>query len=77
LGEECYRWAVTKTNYSRLFPYIIDNMADKTASLHTGTIKYSKEFSIPPEFPDILTNLTREILRAQPKDIDKFGSSQP
>ena len=37
--------------------------------------KYSKEFSIPPEFPDILRDLTREILRSQPKDINKFGTS--
>ena len=35
--------------------------------------KYSKEFSIPQEFPDILRDLTREILRHQPKDINRFG----
>lgn len=37
--------------------------------------KYSKEFSVPPDFPDILRDLTREILRSQPKDINKFGES--
>jgi len=36
---------------------------------------YSKEFNIPPEFPDILRGLTREVLRQQPKDINKFAVS--
>jgi hypothetical protein len=35
--------------------------------------KYSKEFSVPPEFPELLRDLTREILRNQPKDINRFG----
>jgi len=35
--------------------------------------KYSKEFSIPPEFPELLRDLTREILRNQPKDINRFA----
>lgn len=35
--------------------------------------KYAKDFAVPPEFPDVLSNLTREILRLQPQDIDKFG----
>ena len=34
---------------------------------------YSKEFQIPPEFPEILRGLTREVLRKQPKDINKFA----
>lgn len=34
---------------------------------------YSKEFVIPPEFPEILRGFTREVLRAQPKDINKFA----
>ncbi len=36
-------------------------------------IKYAKDFQIPAEFPEILRNLTREILRDQPKDINKFA----
>ena len=58
----------------------------------TGKNKYSKEFKVPEEFPEILRyllhlfakrfcllcdysvrNLTREILRNQPVDIEKFG----
>jgi hypothetical protein len=37
--------------------------------------KYSKDFEIPEKFPEILRNLTREILREQPKDINKFGKN--
>ena len=36
-------------------------------------IKYAKDFQIPAEFPEVLRNLTREILRDQPKDINKYG----
>lgn len=36
-------------------------------------VKYSQEFQVPKEFPDVLRNLTREILRQQPKDVNKFG----
>jgi len=36
-------------------------------------IKYAKDFQIPAEFPEILRNLTREILRDQPKDINKYA----
>jgi hypothetical protein len=39
------------------------------------TTKYSKEFQIPPELPQILRDLTREVLRKQPEDIYKFGKS--
>lgn len=35
--------------------------------------KYSKEFQVPPDFPNILRDLTREILRDQPTDINKYG----
>ena len=38
------------------------------------TNKYAQDFVVPPEFADILRDLTREILRSQPKDINKFGS---
>lgn len=40
----------------------------------TGQNKYSKEFKIPPGFDEVLRNLTREILRSQPEDINKFGN---
>jgi cAMP-dependent protein kinase regulator len=30
------------------------------------------QFSVPPGFPEILKDLNREILRAQPKDIYQF-----
>ena len=36
-------------------------------------IKYAKDFKIPTEFPEVLRNLTREILRDQPKDINKYS----
>lgn len=39
----------------------------------TGQNKYSKEFSVPKGFDEVLRNLTREILRSQPEDINKFG----
>lgn len=41
----------------------------------TGQNKYSKEFQVPKGFDEILRNLTREILRSQPDDINKFGRS--
>jgi hypothetical protein len=34
---------------------------------------FSKEFVIPPDFPEILRGLTREVLRSQPKDINAFA----
>ncbi|CAG9330368.1 unnamed protein product [Blepharisma stoltei] len=36
--------------------------------------KYLQQFPIPPEFPNILRDLTREILRLQPQDIIKFAA---
>jgi len=39
-------------------------------------VKYSQEFQVPKEFPEVLRNLTREILRQQPPDINKFGEYQ-
>jgi hypothetical protein len=39
----------------------------------TGNNKYSKDFKVPEGFDEVLRNLTREILRTQPKDINKFG----
>ncbi len=39
-----------------------------------GSSKYALSFNVPPEFADILRDLTKEILRAQPKDINKFGN---
>jgi hypothetical protein len=39
----------------------------------TGNNKYSKDFKIPEGFDEVLRNLTREILRSQPEDINKFG----
>jgi len=39
----------------------------------TGKNKYSKEFKIPEGFDEVLRNLTREILRNQPEDINKFA----
>ena len=38
-------------------------------------VKYSQDFQIPVEFPDVLRDLTKEILRCQPKDINAFGMS--
>jgi hypothetical protein len=40
----------------------------------TGNNKYSKDFKVPEGFDEVLRNLTREILRTQPKDINKFGT---
>lgn len=36
--------------------------------------KFAKQFQIPPEFPDILKEFTREILRNQPGNIIEFGT---
>ena len=47
----------------------------KTSKMNsTGKNKYSKEFKIPGGFDEVLRNLTREILRSQPEDINKFGT---
>lgn len=40
----------------------------------TGNNKYSKDFKVPEGFDEVLRNLTREILRSQPKDVNKFGN---
>jgi hypothetical protein len=40
-----------------------------------SAVKYSKDFEVPVDFPDILRNLTREILRENPQNIEKFGKS--
>jgi len=42
----------------------------------TGKNKYSKEFKIPEGFDEVLRNLTREILRNQPDDVNKFGKKK-
>ena len=47
---------------------------NETAPLPGVTNKYAQEFVVPQGFADILRDLTREILRTQPKDIDKFGN---
>jgi len=36
--------------------------------------KFAKQYQIPPEFPDILKDFTREILRNQPANIYEFGA---
>lgn len=36
--------------------------------------KYSSSLSIPPEFPEILKDFTREVLRHQPKEIYQFAA---
>eukprot|EP00602_Paraphysomonas_sp_CaronLab_P001131 CAMPEP_0185019908 /NCGR_PEP_ID=MMETSP1103-20130426/2500_1 /TAXON_ID=36769 /ORGANISM="Paraphysomonas bandaiensis, Strain Caron Lab Isolate" /LENGTH=74 /DNA_ID=CAMNT_0027550473 /DNA_START=70 /DNA_END=294 /DNA_ORIENTATION=- len=41
-----------------------------------GSSKYAKAFTVPPEFPESLRTLVREILRNQPQsalDIHKFA----
>jgi hypothetical protein len=38
-----------------------------------SAVKYSKDFEVPADFPEILRNLTREILRENPTNIEKFG----
>ena len=40
-----------------------------------SAVKYSKDFEVPADFPEILRNLTREILRENPQNIEKFGTS--
>ena len=36
---------------------------------------YQKQFTIPQDFPMLLKNFTREVLRSQPEDIYAFGAS--
>uniref|UniRef100_A0A7S0ASR6 EF-hand domain-containing protein n=1 Tax=Pyrodinium bahamense TaxID=73915 RepID=A0A7S0ASR6_9DINO len=36
--------------------------------------KFAKQYRIPPEFPDILKDFTREVLRNQPPDINEFAA---
>ena len=40
-----------------------------------GKNKYSKSFKVPDNFDEVLRRLTREILRNQPEDINKFGEN--
>lgn len=43
-----------------------------------GSSKYAKAFTVPPEFPETLRTLVREILRNQPQsahEIHKFGKN--
>jgi Regulatory subunit of type II PKA R-subunit len=46
---------------------------DASTTEAKSAVKYSKEFEIPADFPEILRDLTREILRENPSDINKFG----
>ena len=39
-----------------------------------SAVKYSKEFEIPADFPEVLRDLTREVLRENPSDVNKFGT---
>ena len=49
---------------------------DKSGKIpETGRNKYSKDFKVPEGFDEILRGLTREILREQPEDINKFGKT--
>ena len=34
---------------------------------------YVKEFTVPPEMPEVLRDFTREVLRDQPEDVAKYG----
>jgi Ca2+-binding EF-hand superfamily protein len=36
--------------------------------------KFAKQYQIPPEFPDILKDFAREVLRNQPANINEFGA---
>jgi Ca2+-binding EF-hand superfamily protein len=36
--------------------------------------KFAKSFQIPPEYPDILKDFTREVLRNQPANINEFAA---
>jgi Ca2+-binding EF-hand superfamily protein len=36
--------------------------------------KFAKQFQVPPEFPDILKDFTREVLRNQPENITEFAA---
>jgi len=36
--------------------------------------KFAKNFQIPPEYPDILKDFTREVLRNQPANINEFAA---
>ena len=35
--------------------------------------KYVKNFTVPSDFPNLLHDFAREVLKAQPKDIHEFG----
>lgn len=36
--------------------------------------KFAKQYQVPPEFPDILKDFTREVLRSQPENINEFAA---
>lgn len=35
--------------------------------------KYVKNFKVPTDFPSILHDFAKEVLKAQPKDVHQFG----
>jgi hypothetical protein len=39
-----------------------------------ATSKYTVDAKVPPEFPHVLKEFTREVLRAQPTNIYEFGA---
>ncbi|KAJ3129358.1 hypothetical protein HK100_008673 [Physocladia obscura] len=44
---------------------------NRTNNIHDGS-NMESDFAVPAEFPEILKDLNREVLRAQPKDIYQF-----
>lgn len=36
--------------------------------------KFLKKHTVPKDFPEVLSNLTKEILREQPEDITHFAA---
>eukprot|EP00931_Biecheleriopsis_adriatica_P005851 TRINITY_DN107331_c0_g1_i1.p1 TRINITY_DN107331_c0_g1~~TRINITY_DN107331_c0_g1_i1.p1 ORF type:complete len:443 (-),score=136.42 TRINITY_DN107331_c0_g1_i1:50-1309(-) len=36
--------------------------------------KFARQYQVPPEFPDILKDFTREVLRNQPENIEEFAA---
>jgi len=44
--------------------------------LFVGTMssKFAKQYQVPPEFPEILKDFAREVLRNQPANINEFAA---
>ena len=63
-----------ETSYSSVLTSVMCGVGPaRGAPLHlTPQMQFVQDIEYPKEFPPILMDLSREVLRAQPRDINKF-----